>query len=219
MLRRLLNLLDNPLVWRLSRGLLNATFGLYRRRFRQLRRWGVLEGAPSVLDVGCGIGQYAALSQGPYLGVDLNARFIASASRRHRHSDRVFRCADVSTLWRENRTYDLVLMVDFLHHLADEQAVAILREAGRLCKRQVVIFEPVKRQTNWLGQWIIDHDRGEHMRTLEELQALLDRAGLHVSRSVPLSLGPILTRGLLCQQVRVPRRREAKRVRRRIMTP
>jgi SAM-dependent methyltransferase len=192
------NPLDNPVVWRTSRWLLNLTFGLYRKRFHQLRRWGVLEGDPSVLDIGCGIGQYARITRGPYLGVDLHERYVRCATRIYRGTDRQFRCADVTHLWRENKSYNLVLMVDFLHHLSDEAARTILSEAWRLSNRQVISFEPVKQQTNWVGQWIIDHDRGEFMRPLDEVHGLFERAGLPISESRELYLGPIRTRAILC---------------------
>src|SRR5437016_3778398 len=71
---RLIQALNNPIVWQANRWLLNLTFGLYRRRFRLLRDWGVLEGRPSILDIGCGIGQYAEITRGPYLGIDLDER-------------------------------------------------------------------------------------------------------------------------------------------------
>lgn len=197
--------LDHPLVWRANRVLLNAAFGLYRRRIRLLRRWGLLEDAPGVLDIGCGIGQYAEVSRGPYLGVDLNERYIRYAARRTRPG-RAFRCADVRTLHREQNTYGLVLMVDFLHHLPDDVAETVLREAWRLSAAHVVSFEPVRRQTNPVGQWIIDNDRGEFMRPLDELHGLFERAGLPVAEGRPLSLGPILTRAILCRKAAAARR-------------
>jgi SAM-dependent methyltransferase len=200
MVRWLLSGLDNPLAWRGSRWLLNLTFGLYRKRFALLRRWGVLAEGPSVLDIGCGIGQYAAVTRGPYLGVDLNESYVNCAARTYRHTDRAFRCADVTKLWQENKTYNLVLMVDFLHHIPDEAAVNILRAAARLADRQVVSFEPVKKQTNRVGQWIIDHDRGEFMRPVEDLHRLFAKAGLPISESRDLYLGPFLTRAILCRK-------------------
>jgi 2-polyprenyl-3-methyl-5-hydroxy-6-metoxy-1,4-benzoquinol methylase len=202
MVRWLINGLDNPIAWRASRWLLNAAFGLYRKRFHLLRRWGALDGAPSVLDIGCGIGQYARISRGPYLGVDLNERYVRCAAHKYRHTDRAFRCADVTRLWQEERTYNLVLMVDFLHHIPDEAAVRILRAAAQLSDRHVVSFEPVREQANWLGQWVIAHDRGDFIRPLADLQRLFERAGLPVSESRELELGPLRTRAILCRKAR-----------------
>jgi len=97
---------------------------------------GCPRGAPSVLDIGCGSGEYATRCAGPYLGIDLSERYIARAQRRFPEANKAFRCVDVTTLWQEQRTFDVVLLVDFLHHLPDEAAVEILQKAGRLgCAR------------------------------------------------------------------------------------
>jgi 2-polyprenyl-3-methyl-5-hydroxy-6-metoxy-1,4-benzoquinol methylase len=200
MMKWLISRLDNPLVWRSCRWLMNLTFGLYRRRFHVLERWGVLEDNPSVLDIGCGIGQYAKVTNGPYLGVDLNERYVKCAARTYRKTDRVFRCADVTKLWEEKKRYNLVLMVDFLHHIPDDAAVRILKAAAALTNGKVASFEPIKQQTNFVSQWIIDHDRGEFMRSLDDLHRLFARAGLSISESVDVYLGPIRTRAILCRR-------------------
>src|SRR5271169_5810416 len=105
----LISRLDNPVVWRTSRALLNLNFGVYRKRFRLLQQWGLLEGDPRVLDIGCGIGQYAEVTRGPYLGVDLNERYINCATRLYQNTDRTFRCVDNTKLWQEHQKFDLVL--------------------------------------------------------------------------------------------------------------
>lgn len=197
---RLLSRLDNPWAWSAVRHGLNFTFGLYRRRFRLLKAWGVLAGAPSVVDIGCGVGQYASITTGPYLGVDSCERYIAHASRRDRRlRHRQYRCVDVAELTAAGKKYNLVLMVDFLHHLPDQTAIALLRTAGRLAETHVVSFEPILEQTNPIGQWIIDHDRGDFIRPLAQLHELYDRAGLPVARSEELYLGPIRSRAVLCR--------------------
>src|SRR4051812_44428532 len=108
-----MTLLDSPIIWNASRIGLNLAFGLYRKRFGQMREWGLLTGEPSVLDIGCGIGQYASLSRGPYLGVDLNQRYIDFARRRSHGAKAQFRCIDVTNLLDDGSSFDLILMVDF----------------------------------------------------------------------------------------------------------
>ena len=85
-------LLDNSIVWSLSRFGLDLAFGLYSRRTAPLKRWGVLEGRPSVIDLGCGTGQYSRLTEGPYVGVDMNSRYIDHARRANRRPNVSFRC-------------------------------------------------------------------------------------------------------------------------------
>jgi SAM-dependent methyltransferase len=198
------SVLDRPLVWEASRAGLDITFGLYRRRRALLARWGLLDGDPTVLDIGCGIGQYASLTGGRYVGIDLNCPYVEHARRRRGDERHTFRCVDASELVAESERFDLVLMVDFLHHLPDEAAVMVLTTARELASGAVVLLEPVTEQANRVGRWFIDHDRGEHMRPHASLLALLDRAGLRVDADESLRLGPIATRA-----IRAPRSRPA----------
>lgn len=191
-----MSVLDRPLVWEASRAGLDLAFGLYRRRRAVLRRWGLLRGEPSVLDIGCGIGQYASLTSGRYVGVDLNRPYVEHARRRRGDSTHAFRCVDAAELVAEGERFDLVLMVDFLHHLPDEAAAGVLRTARELATGHVVSLEPVTEQGNRIGRWFIENDRGRHMRPHTELLALFEAAGLAVEADEPLRLGPIATRAI-----------------------
>ena len=185
---------ENPVVWEASRIALDLAFGLYRRRLQVLEGLGAVDGDTSLLDVGCGIGQYAKADVREYVGIDLDPRYIAYAQRRRGGGRKSFRCADVSTLADETKRFDTVLAVDLLHHLDDDAVVLLLRECARLATKSVVVFEPVREQHGRLGRWIIKHDRGDHMRTLASLRELLAQAPLTVVEDRELVLGPITTR-------------------------
>jgi SAM-dependent methyltransferase len=187
---------DRPLVWEASRVGLDLAFGLYRRRRALLERWGLLAAEPSILDVGCGIGQYASLTRGRYVGVDLHCHWIEHARRRRGDERHEFRCVDAAELVAEGERFDLVLMVDFLHHVPDDVAVSVLGTACELASGDVVSLEPVTEQTNLVARWFIDHDRGGHMRAHADLLALFERAGLRVEADEGLRLGPIATRAI-----------------------
>ncbi len=191
-------LLDSPLAWGALRLTLDAAFGLYRRRISLLGQWGVLDGAPSVLDVGCGTGEYATVTAGPYLGLDMTERYVERARRRYRgHAQREFRAADATALEAELQTFDVVLMVDFLHHLDDAACTSLLTTAAYLSRHFVISFEPVADQRNRLGRWIVDHDRGDYMRPLAAYHTLFERSPLVIERSEELRLGPIKTQAVL----------------------
>ena len=191
-----MSVLDRPLVWEASRVGLNLAFGLYRRRRALLRRWGLLDGRSRMLDLGCGIGQYASLSVGDYVGVDLNRRYVEHARRRRGDDRHQFRCVDAGELAAEGERFDVVLMVDFLHHLPDEDAASVLGTARRLTSGPVVVLEPVTEQHSRVGRWFIDNDRGEHMRDYSSLLALFERSGLAVEADEELRLGAIATRAI-----------------------
>ena len=191
-------LLNNPLVWELSRVSLDLAFGLYGNRIRVMNSWNVLQDSMSVLDIGCGIGQYAKITNGNYVGVDLNEAYIRYASKRRKKPRRIFKCISVSELIETgNQSFDLVLMVDLLHHLPEEQCVLLLSAAKRLAKKHILSFEPVAFQRNPLGKWIIEHDRGNYMRSLEKLHQLFVDAQIGINKSIELPLGPINTRAIL----------------------
>jgi 2-polyprenyl-3-methyl-5-hydroxy-6-metoxy-1,4-benzoquinol methylase len=191
-------LLENPFVWKMSRIALDTVFGLYRRRFGLLEQCGILAGDPSILDIGCGTGQYSVLTRSRYLGIDLNARYIHVARKRHRAPNRDFQCVDMTRLWEAQERFDIVLLVDFLHHIGDDHAVRVLAMAAQLARRHVVSFEPLTHQTNPFGRWIVDHDQCHFMRPLAELESLFQRAALGITHSTELRLGPITTRAILC---------------------
>jgi SAM-dependent methyltransferase len=190
-------LLSNPLVWEVSRRGLDLAFGLYRRRIRLMHEWNLLAGDPSILDVGCGIGSYAHISEGRYLGVDLDPAYIAYARRRHGRPGRSFECMDVATLEETAESFDLVLIVDLVHHLPDEGALRLLETSARLTNDAVLCLEPIRDQPKRIARWFSEHDRGEHMRSRVELQDLFERAPLTIVKQQDVPIGPITTTATL----------------------
>lgn len=194
----MMQILDNPLVWEASRRLLDRYLCLYKRRSDILHKWECMQRNPSVLDIGCGIGQYADISEGKYLGVDLNERYIKYARKRHHKSNQSFICTDVVTGLHENSKFDLVLMVDFLHHISDENVSSILTAATHLTNGHMAIFEPCPNQIHPIGRWLISHDRGGYMRKPAMLRELIEGVtGNTIIESVPLMLGPIISQAIL----------------------
>jgi SAM-dependent methyltransferase len=196
--RQATKLLAHAGVWCGFRRLLDWSWGLYRKRFRLLQEWGLTREDLSVLDVGCGSGEYAQVFQGTYTGIDLSPRYVAAASMRYPLPGKAFRCADVASLSSERQTYDVVILVDFLHHFPDAAAIEILSSAARLARRYVVSLEPLSNQRNLWGRCLVRMDRGRYMRPRESVSSLLRAAGLSVDRENELYLGPIRTWAWLC---------------------
>jgi 2-polyprenyl-3-methyl-5-hydroxy-6-metoxy-1,4-benzoquinol methylase len=191
--------LDNPIVWQTTRILLNATFNLYRARINLMKQLGLLADDPSVIEIGCGIGSYSTITRGPYLGVDVNPRYIEYARRQYQRANQIFRCTDVRALLEEHAKFDLVLMVDFLHHIPDDVCAELLETGSQLANKHVVSFEPITWQPNPVGRWIVEHDRGDHVRSLEKLHRLFEESPLTMTKSVELRLGPINTRAIIAR--------------------
>ena len=118
--------------------------------------------------------------------------------RRHQRPNQLFQCKDVTDLVSTESAFDLVLMVDILHHISDKQCIYLLTTAAHLAKYYIVIFEPVTFQSNPVGRWVIDHDRGEYIRSLEKLHGLVEESQLTIAQSIQLRIGPINSRAILC---------------------
>ena len=129
-----------------------------------------------ILDLGCGPGELLAhIPAGvQYTGVDLNALYIARARERY-GSRAVFHVGDASRLGLQEHRYDLVLAIAVLHHLDDEQAARLMRDAGALLKqsgRFVSLDAVYTQRQNPIARAIIDRDRGRHVRDAERYAGL-----------------------------------------------
>lgn len=191
-------LLNNPIAWEASRTFVNCAFGVYQKRLRLMHDYGLIDGNPSIIDIGCGSGQYANVTYGKYLGIDLESRYIDYARRRNRFSNHLFRSADASTIANEEQKFDIALMVDFLHHISDEQCVNILNSVKRIAKRYIIIFEPVSiNNHSLLGRFMAMCERGEHVRSSDKLCELLKKCELEATHNIALSFGPVDSKAII----------------------
>lgn len=124
-----------------------------------------------ILDIGCGTGGILAhLPSVDYLGFDLNAEYVEEATRRHGARGR-FLCADVNAAPAEAEgTFDRVLALALLHHLEDEEVVALMSLARRLLAPggKFVTLDCCYREGQpVLARFLIDRDRGRNTRTAQ----------------------------------------------------
>ena len=136
-----------------------------------------------ILDLGCGPGTNATLFQDrnrySYLGIDFNEAYIRQASDRY---DLSFRVGDIADLRSPSDMYDIVLINSVFHHLAEDQANAVLREvpgrlaAGGECLVMDMVYPTRRRFFNFLARCLIRLDRGLHCRTECQLRLLLENA-------------------------------------------
>lgn len=83
------------------------------------------------LDVGCGTGRYAGLyPPAHYLGIDIDARRLAVARRRH--PDHRFECTTTTELLKDGRRYQGLVLAQVLHHLSTDEVDRILGECDGL---------------------------------------------------------------------------------------
>ncbi|MBI4276791.1 methyltransferase domain-containing protein [Candidatus Uhrbacteria bacterium] len=94
---------------------------------------------PAILDVGCGNGNIALplASKGWWVdGIDTDAQSIAAVNERNVFPTLHVAVADIET-WKPERTYDVILVSEFLEHVADPgrvlaKAATMLTSGGLL---------------------------------------------------------------------------------------
>jgi ubiquinone/menaquinone biosynthesis C-methylase UbiE len=137
-----------------------------------------------VVDIGCGSG--TTLAHLPpdieYLGIDVSDNYIRSARKKFPGRGTFF-LGTVHDLIDQDGSHsasaDLVLCNGLLHHLTDGEALEVLELAKRIMKPggRLVCLEAVflARQTG-LSRWIVDRDRGRHVRLEQEWKDLIGQA-------------------------------------------
>jgi SAM-dependent methyltransferase len=151
-------------------------------------------GPVSLLDVGSGIGDVSqkARQKAHKLGVNISTIGIDSAEElsaesRSRHTAVV--CGDALKLPFADRSFDVVLASQVLHHFDDAGAVALLTEMNRVAKSRVVVSDLRRSWLAviglWLGSYLLRfhpvsrHDGIVSIRrgfTSPELEDLVERA-------------------------------------------
>ena len=129
-----------------------------------------------ILDIGCGPGTNTAafLKTNPnYLGIDLNAGYIASA--RQRFGDAHFLVGDASKLdVPAGERFDCIFINSLLHHLADEQVRALLQSTANLLTPdgKVYVIDLYVPERGLMRRLALA-DRGEYPRAINHLRELL----------------------------------------------
>ena len=127
-----------------------------------------------VLDICCGLGEFAGEVSSEYLGIDLNPRFIEAAARRWSGAPRKsFRVMDALRMDLPDRHFDRTMWINGLHHFSDEDAVRLLREIGRVTRTRALIIDPDGTPGGLVRRATLAADRGDWIRTPEAQRQLI----------------------------------------------
>jgi len=140
-----------------------------RRQTAYVQRYVRASAGDRILDIGCGPADVLeSLPLGVrYEGFDLSEAYIDQARRRWKNRG-TFHCARVDdAAVAEPGAYDLVLSYGVLHHLDDDEAVALFKVARRALKPggRLVTTDPcyVPGQSR-LARYMVSKDRGRNVR-------------------------------------------------------
>lgn len=171
------SLLQSPFFY----NLLQNTLGANKLRRYLTREVLDLRAGLSILDLGCGpceILEHLPESVS-YYGVDYNQDYIKQA--RSKYGNRgTFSCEDLTKLENLNKKFDRVMILGFLHHLDDVSAESLLTQVSKLVAPGgfLMALENVRVENqNSIARYLINKDRGQHVRTAEAYKKLFKSFG------------------------------------------
>lgn len=174
--RQIMDILAVPFVWRFFRKIIDVFGGIYRKRTVILRGFG-LTPQTSVVDIACGTGQYSQITKANYLGIDMDANYIADAQMRFGNANRKFVCTDANRASIADSSYEAAILIDATHHLMDEENRVLFRTLNRVASKMIIICDPIRqRRGNLVGRFLTSLDRGKYIRPGEVLLALIQES-------------------------------------------
>ena len=144
---------------------------------------------PRVLDIGCGPGTNARVFAGcDYVGIDINADYIRTASSRYPGRWLVGDVTDPNVL--PDARFDCVFANSLMHHLDDDAVRNLLRGMARLTAPggRVHVLDLVLPPHASAGRLLARLDRGRFARPVERWRAMLNEH-LREEHFMPYSFG------------------------------
>jgi len=166
--------LESAWVYRTAQSLIRGAASYRRLAEEHLR---VVPGE-RVLDIGCGPAEILShLPDIDYLGFDASSRYIEWARNRYGGRGR-FLCQTLDQAELEDLgagSFDLVVAYGLVHHLDDQEArafFALARSALRPAGRLVTIDGCFVPEQSKFVRWLLERDRGRHVRTPDAYRKL-----------------------------------------------
>lgn len=123
----------------------------------------------SILDVGCGLGEYSHIAKYKYVGLDNSFPrivFAQKAYRKHR-----FVVADANKLPFKRNSFEAALLANTIHHLSDEALGMSIDEIIRVSSRYIIIDDCVTSDDqSALSRFFYSLDRGTTFRSPDQLR-------------------------------------------------
>ena len=119
-----------------------------------------------ILDIGCGTCEFSELINSKYIGIDLNKSFLKKAKKKF--PDRILMEIDAKNINFGKKSFDKILMMNFLHHFSDEDCKIILNEAKMVLKNKIVIEDNIIPTKGFINKLLVKLDRGDYIRTKDQ---------------------------------------------------
>lgn len=162
------SIFNNPLLFRSIRVILDGGQRRYIKNI--LERYYI----KSIIDIGCGTGEFSDLGDFDYLGIDYNEKFVHFCQEKY--PNKKFLLEDALRFHVQNK-YDAAILINSLHHFDNFEAIQVLRNMKRASQRYMIIHDVVPCK-NPISRLFYSLDRGAFIRSIDNQQDLLRKAGL-----------------------------------------
>jgi cyclopropane fatty-acyl-phospholipid synthase-like methyltransferase len=145
----------------------------------------------SVLDLGCGTGVAAKFVSDPvqYYGIDISEEYLKSVLQKK--SNAIVHIGSIS----DREPYeaiqlgyqDVTLALGLFHHINDQEMMSCLDQLRNVMSPGSVLksFDPViDSSTSKVAAWVARNDRGQYLRTPDELCGIFEKFSLRAEYRV-----------------------------------
>jgi len=167
------SILSHPKIY----DLFQAIMGAHKIRTDFVKNHVTPKSSDNILDIGCGTADILAYLPKDinYFGFDQSQSYIDHA-RQQFGSRGTFRCSIVdSMVTNQLPSMDIVLASGLIHHLNDDQVIALLNIAKSSLdngSRFIAIDPCYDNKQHKIAKWLIDQDRGENVRNQASYKSL-----------------------------------------------
>jgi ubiquinone/menaquinone biosynthesis C-methylase UbiE len=165
-------LFSNPILLNFVRAIFEGNYTVSRKIISN-----ELDKNKKTLDIGCGTGEHSILFDSKqYNGIDISKKYVYNAKKRHKSN---FFVMDAQNIRFPDNSFDNILILGILHHVNDEIADNILKEAKRLSKSntKILIMEdiPVTSKINIIGKLMHYLDTGRYIRKIGAYEKIISK--------------------------------------------
>jgi SAM-dependent methyltransferase len=170
-------LLNRPALYQLYQEL----GGFFSARVYAIRDYLRIEPRARIIDIGCGPGHIVRHLPGgiDYVGLDIDSAGIEYAKTRFGHLGQFKVGFFDAAAAREFGPVDIVMMNGVMHHIPDDELAETLGHVRSALKDDGVLFTldgcyaPGQSR---IAKWLLDNDRGVHVRDQQGYRGLLEQA-------------------------------------------
>jgi len=157
------SILKAPIIYKTWQSVLGATRKRNIQRDDYIRPFKGMK----IFDIGCGPADILHhLQDVEYLGADLSEAYIGKAKDKYGDKGEFF-VGSADALPPQDEKFDLVMALGLLHHLEDEQCIALFETAKKQLgsKGRMITFDGVytEKQSS-VARFFLNRDRGQNVR-------------------------------------------------------